>query len=169
MTEIAIVAALAVITLGLVYKTLDMVGVWSTLAALVRGRPPFARRAVMTDNEREFYGRLRQALPNMDIWPQVAMSAVVTTRQGLSPRDRFSARGRFSQKVIDYVVADSTGAVVVLVELDDRTHDKERDRARDAITGAAGYRTVRFPSRPRPTAPQIRNTIMSLTAPEMHP
>jgi len=42
-----------------------------------------------------------------------------------------------------------------LVELDDRTHDPQADRQRDAITNAAGYKTIRYQSKQKPTEAEI--------------
>ena len=45
---------------------------------LVRYRKPrYRRQAVMTANEREFYGRLVAACPDCQIWPQVPIFALV--------------------------------------------------------------------------------------------
>ncbi len=45
--------------------------------------------------------------------------------------------------------------MLALVELDDRTHSAKGDRQRDALTKAAGYRTIRFQSRNKPTQAEI--------------
>ena len=52
----------------------------------------------------------------------------------------------FSQKIVDFVIEDrASGAILALVELDDRSHNAFRDRLRDAMTASAGYRTIRLP------------------------
>ncbi len=75
------------------------------------------------------------------------MAAVITSRR---------RRGRFDRKVVDYVVCDRRMAVVALVELDDRTHKRSRDRARDALTREAGHVTLRYASKGKPTPEKIR-------------
>ncbi len=45
--------------------------------------------------------------------------------------------------------------IVALIELDDSTHVASADRKRDAITKAAGYQTLRFQSRQKPTEHEI--------------
>ena len=103
----------------------------------------------MTENEREFYGRLRSALPDLHICPQVAMGALL---------DAPTARGRnpFSQKIVDYVLYEPlSGRVVAIVELDDASHDGVRDALRDEMLIGAGYRVLRWDSTRKPLSSEI--------------
>ena len=45
--------------------------------------------------------------------------------------------------------------VLAVVELDDRTHNAERDAKRDTMLLSAGYRTLRFPSKRKPSEAEI--------------
>jgi very-short-patch-repair endonuclease len=112
-------------------------------------------RDLMTDNEREFFGRLVQALPQYYVFPQVAMSAL------LEPASRDEARRntdrlRIAQQRIDYVVCDWNCNVVAVVELDDRTHSRAKDQVRDERLEQAGIQTLRFESRAKPSLREIR-------------
>lgn len=143
------------------------VGVWLVFgrAGGRRGVPPVVARPLLTANEREFFGRLRAALPDHVVLAQVAMGALITTERGLSNSARASARGRFSQKIVDFVVLDASAAkVLCLVELDDRSHRPERDALRDAITSKAGYRTVRFDSCAKPPVNVLRRELLNAGA-----
>jgi very-short-patch-repair endonuclease len=65
-------------------------------------------------------------------------------------------RNRFDRKIADFVVCDSSKLeIVAIVELDDRTHSSAKDRYRDDLTKAAGYQTIRFQSRQKPTETEI--------------
>ena len=67
----------------------------------------------------------------------VLVCAAVMTLQGL----KRSAK----PEIVDLVAQDrATGAIVALIEVDDATHNAERDCARDEMTRGAGYRTVRI-------------------------
>lgn len=132
-----------------------------------RGGPAaFARKRFLTGNEREFLGRLERALPEMRVHAQVAMGALLqpAARQGRSKaetRRHWQARGRFSQKICDFVLEDRrTGEVFAIVELDDRTHDPAKDKLRDAMLRQAGYRTIRWNSRAKPERERIRAEVL---------
>lgn len=135
-------------------------------AALVRRAPRGEERIrlipkrLMTAAEHELLEILEGAVPGCRVHAQVAMGALIQPEQGLGRSDRAHWRNRFSQKIIDFVLEDrSNGDVVALVELDDRTHAAARDQARDRLTAACGYCTVRIPSSPRPSTPAIADRI----------
>ena len=112
---------------------------------------------LLTDNEREFYQRLQEALPTFHIFPQVALSGIMQPVKGLSYADRMRIFGFFGQKRLDYVVCrHGAFAVVANIELDDRTHDKEKDCKRDKLLEAVGYKVYRYSSSKRPTVAEIR-------------
>ena len=68
-----------------------------------------------------------------------------------------------SQKRIDFVVCDRDSMEVrCLVELDDSSHDAQRDQVRDAITAQAGYRTVRVRARRRYDIDGLRNRVLGI-------
>lgn len=120
-----------------------------------------AQKPILTPNEIEFFGRLRTALPELAIFPQVAMGALL--KPDASGKDYHRIRGTFAQKIIDFVICDpETLEVIVLVELDDRTHDASKDAKRDKITGAAGYKTIRWQSKTRPEPDEIRKSVLAI-------
>ena len=138
-----------------------------TLATAKQGKGKggkFKRRALMTDNELEFFGRLVAALPDHTIFPQVAMSALLEPASS-DKKQAHSDRLRISQKRIDYVVCNKRCDVIAVVELDDKTHSRTKDKVRDERLEQAGIRTLRFQSREKPTAEEIRAAIMLVTSP----
>lgn len=150
------------------------------VAALVLGGrrrnvPDVARRTFLTGNEAEFLARLEAALPEVRVHCQVAMGALLVPRipEGGGKRRRAAhaaVRARYDRKVVDYVLQDRrSGAVLAVVELDDRTHVPERDRKRDAMMGRAGYRTIRWDSRRKPGAARIREVVLGDAAPAQRP
>lgn len=126
------------------------------------GTLPVKARRLMTAREREVIAMIEAAVPHCRVHAQVAMGALLDCRPGLSRAERTAVRNRFDRKVVDFVLEDrSLGDVLALVELDDRTHSDAKDRARDGITAAAGYRTVRLPARRRPDAASVRAQIVA--------
>ena len=118
----------------------------------------FKAKPLLTANELEFLGRLEAAAPELRMLAQISMGALMQPAVASSNRKAYmSQRGRIAQKVVDFVAMErSTGTVIALIELDDRTHVASKDTARDAMTASAGYRTLRFESRAKPDTAQIR-------------
>jgi hypothetical protein len=120
-----------------------------------RRRVKIVAKNILTANEREFFYRLKRALPDYHIFPQVAFGAILDTPYDTGRR---YYRGRFSQKIADYVVCERlTMNIIAIVELDDRTHNLAKDRKRDAMLNNAGYRVVRFQSKSKPSESAIAN------------
>ena len=129
-------------------------------AALFRKLKPWQSylrpQPILTANEREFYHRLTRALPTYPIFPQVAMSALIGLDSRLSQRQQFAIRRRFGWKYCDFVIcAPYTLDILLIVELDDRTHDAGSDRKRDAMMRAAGYQTQRYQSKNKPSVAEL--------------
>jgi hypothetical protein len=125
-----------------------------------RSRKPWLsrlrRKPLLTANEAEFFHRLQRALPGFHVFPQVSFAAFLTDDGQLSRNARWTLRAKFDRKIADFVICErGTLRVVAVLELDDRTHDARADRQRDAITRAAGYQTIRYQSRQKPSDSEI--------------
>jgi len=114
---------------------------------------------ILTANEAEFFRRLRRALPDAYIFPQVGMSALIGPKS--SGKKALADFRRISQKRVDVAIYTAALELVAIVELDDRTHDAKRDATRDAYLQSAGIRTIRFQSRNKPDELKIRQAILS--------
>jgi hypothetical protein len=126
--------------------------------------PAYKSRAIMTENEMEFFGRLVAALPEHYIFPQVGMTALLESaaaNRGHAHSDRL----RIAQQRIDYVVCNRRCEVVAVVELDDKTHSSAKDQVRDGRLAQGGFRTVRFESRQRPSPGVIRAAVLPAVVP----
>lgn len=114
------------------------------------------RKPLLTNNEMEFFHRLQRALPSYHVFPQMPFAALLTVDSKLSRKSRWSIRSRFDRKIADFIVCERFSLkVIAIIELDDRTHNAEADRQRDAITEAAGYQTFRFQSKKKPSEAEI--------------
>lgn len=121
----------------------------------------YKARHLMTDNEAEFFGRLVTALPDHYIFPQVAMSALIDAASS-DKKKAHSDRLRIAQQRVDYVVSDKNFKVVVVVELDDKTHSGVKDQVRDGRLMQVDIRTVRFQSKSKPGIDAIRAAVLSV-------
>jgi hypothetical protein len=127
----------------------------------------FKAKALLTANELEFLGRLERAVPEYRFHAQVAMGALLVP--AVSAKDAkayYRARGMFWQKIIDFLAQSrADGSIVAVIELDDRTHDPEKDGKRDAMLASAGFRVVRWRSKDKPDAAAIRQDLVPVVVP----
>jgi very-short-patch-repair endonuclease len=132
----------------------------------------YVRTPLLTANETEFYGRLRQALPWAQILPQTAMSALVQPNPLLRGKMRLQALYLILSKRLDFVICTDNLRVVCVIELDDRSHNADRDAKRDKILASAGIPTLRYESRAseRPTPNTIASDVATLRSahPSLH-
>lgn len=128
----------------------------------------FKRRQLMTANEVEFFNRLVVALPDHYVFPQVSMQALIEAVSS-DKKQAHSDRLRIAQQRADYVICNSACEVVVVVELDDRTHSATKDQVRDSRLEQAGIRTIRFRSQNKPTMEAIREAVLPAQAPVAPP
>ena len=128
--------------------------------------PTFKRKQVLTANELEFLSRLEAAAPELRFHAQVSMGALIDPAASRKDgKEYFRARGMFSQKIVDYVAQRrSDGSIVAVIELDDRTHDSDKDGKRDAMLASAGYKVARWNSKAKPDSAAIRAELIPLPA-----
>jgi len=130
-----------------------------------QGSQDYLKKPLLTANEKEFFGRLIEALPDFYVFPQVAMGAILQpAATKTDKRNYYRIRGTFAQKIVDYVVCDKALNIVALIELDDRTHSTKRDAQRDAMTTQAGYVVLRYDSKKKPSADLIAKMIAEQVA-----
>lgn len=142
--------------LGVALATLILVACFAHRYAF---RPSFKRRMLMTDNELEFHRRISAALPEFEIWPQVPIFALIEpqSRQG-SARWRRGLR-LISNRRVDWVIARNAKPLVV-IELDDKTHDPKSDKRRDQILASCDFHVIRYKSHKKPSPDEIRNDVL---------
>lgn len=108
---------------------------------------PVYARPILSEAERSFYARLCAAIPDRRVLCQVQIGQFVEVKD---VRSRVEVRNRYDRLTADFVVCSEDFRVVVVVELDDSSHDRPVQRARDAkkdaVLAAAGVPVVRFRS-----------------------
>lgn len=141
------------------------------LGGATGGEAKFKAKPLLTANEMEFLTRLEAAAPELRFFPQVAMGALMDP--AVPRRDRkayYRLRGMFSQKIVDFVAQRrADGSIVAVIELDDRTHDADKDARRDDLLKSAGYRIVRWSSKTKPDAAAIRAALLPASPVPVNP
>lgn len=132
---------------ALLLAALVVVIVLAAIAKAIPRTPRVRAKALLTERERAARGIIERVLTHTRVHVQVSMGALLQLKGGFGRNEATRTRNRFSQKIVDFVIEDRTsGAILALVELDDRSHDISRDRQRDAMTASAGCRTLRLPA-----------------------
>lgn len=125
----------------------------------------YRARKILTDNEIEFYHRIIKAVPEFIVLTQVPvgqmMVPVVDPKKDKKTYN--SLRFKMSYKISDFIICDSNFNVIVIIELDDKMHDKKKDELRDALLKDAGYSTIRYQSKQKPLPATIRSDILKYT------
>lgn len=127
----------------------------SYVKSLGRGRKSiasyeYAPKLALTKPEQVLFYRLREALPTYIVLAQVSMHRVIKPKGGGK-----AAFNTISQKAIDFVICRPNFSVVCVVELDDSSHNKERDMSRDTYLISAGIETIRWDVNNMPAQPDI--------------
>jgi hypothetical protein len=106
---------------------------------------PVYARPVLTEVERDFYTRLRAALPELTVLCQVQIGQFIEVKD---PSRHPGVRNRYDRLSADFVVCLEDFQPLLVIELDDATHDRPVQRARDtkkdSVLTAAGVTIVRF-------------------------
>lgn len=160
-----------------VWMVLIALMVFALLLQLVSRRSsnswPVLSRPVMTEAERKLYARLLQAFPDRLVFPQVQLCRFVEVKK---VERRYEVLNRYNRLSADFVLCRSDSVVELVVELDDRSHDRAEARSRDArkdtVLRAAGIRLVRVHARSLPTVDELKSLLFpgeGIAAPTTQP
>ncbi|GAB3546069.1 hypothetical protein GCM10027343_23400 [Noviherbaspirillum agri] len=117
----------------------------------------YRKKNVLTGSEREFFYRLRHALPECVVCPQMAVSALIEP-MGIGVA-RKSGLDRIRGERVGYAIFDEKMHLIAIVEIDHRSRTSRRDMVRDAYFAKAGIRTVRFSAKRLPSEGKIKSSI----------
>lgn len=125
----------------------------------------YIAKPLMTEVEKKLYFRLTEALPQYRIFTQVQLIQIVGIN---NTADRLQWLNKIRQLSADFVVCDHNCNVIVVIELDDKTHEVPRQQYRDCKKNAAleeaNIRLIRWHVRHLPTVEQIRQAIPAQAA-----
>ena len=161
-TTSTLVTFLAVAVIAVIAFAVLKVWLGSLFGGAGKGSPEFKAKSFLTPNELEFLGRLEAAVPEYRFHAQVAMGALLDPAVSRKDaKEYFRLRGMISQKIVDFVAQSRRdGSIKAIIELDDRTHDSEKDAKRDAMVASAGLQTIRWHSKTKPDIAAIRARLM---------
>jgi very-short-patch-repair endonuclease len=112
------------------------------------GEERYKATPLLSENEKAWFNAIREALPHAHVFAQVALNQLVKAE---GPKWR-SAKNKIDPRSIDFVVLNPELAVLLAIEIDDRSHKLEKRQADDAkknkALADAEITLLRFPATP---------------------
>lgn len=108
---------------------------------------PYHKKYLLTKNEYYFYRKLKPIADkyNLQILTKIRLADLIEVNQGLPPREWGKYFAKIKAKHVDFAIADDM-KIVLIVELDDRTHQRQdrimRDLFVDDALKLSGYYIV---------------------------
>ena len=115
---------------------------------------------MLTHTEQRFFALLHEALPEHQIFVQVALNQMIK----VDGRNNWASwYYRIAQMSVDFVISDNKGYIIAAIELDDKTHDNDKGRAKDAkknkALNSAGIEVLRYRCEAMPTINTVQKDI----------
>lgn len=117
-------------------------------------RDQFQANKPLSEPEQVLYWRLSEAMPDCVVLCQVSLSRFLTP--GGAPNQRRALFNRIAQKSVDFLVCLRDFTIVAAVELDDGTHQDEKDARRDSLFESASLPLVRVNVKAIPAVDELR-------------
>jgi hypothetical protein len=140
-----------------VFLTIILAGLLGRFAMAQMTPARYRKKTVLTGGERDLYFRLRHALPECHVCPQVAASALLEPAGMGKVRQR--AMSALGGKRVGYAVFDQDMNLLAVVELAHRSRPTRLELAREKCFASADIRTVRFHAKRLPSENKIRASI----------
>lgn len=122
---------------------------------------PYVKKKVLSNPEQILFYRLVRALPGNVILAQVQLSRFLDVKKGFNNQAWFNKINRMS---IDYLICDKDFEIVAAIELDDKSHErnrrKEADLKKDRALTAAGVKIHRWNVKQMPDEEEIKNKLL---------
>lgn len=118
----------------------------------------YYQKKPLTEAEQKAYWRIKETIDSEKILlSQVAWSSFIRAKG--DSKAATSAWYKARQKVADFVICNKDFSIECIIEVDDNTHKKDKDDARDKITEEAGIKTIRIRAANLPTIEELRKLL----------
>lgn len=131
---------------------------------------PYRPASIMSRYEQVFFHRLREALPEYEVFPQVPLAAFIQIDRKKAGKNfwlnSYRWQNRIGQQRVDYLVCDKGSFTpIAAIELDDPSHETEtageRDQKKNKSLADAQVRLIRWRVERMPAGDEIRSAIIS--------
>jgi very-short-patch-repair endonuclease len=122
----------------------------------------YAAKPLLSENEKAWFKAIRSALPHAHVFAQVALNQLVKAE---GPKWR-SAKNKIDPRSIDFVLLNPDLAVLLAIEIDDRSHQQEKRQADDAKKNKALHDAdiplIRFSATPVLAESEIKRRVVEV-------
>jgi very-short-patch-repair endonuclease len=136
-----------VVSIGLVLAFLFTVDGLRSVRSRLPKKLPVVANALLSRAEQVLYGRLVRAFPGHVVLAQVALSQLLMVDRVQAGSRAQAIRNKFHLLVADFVICAPDFSALAVIELDDRSHNREprreQDQRKDAFVQAAGLKMIR--------------------------
>ena len=125
----------------------------------------YLAKPLLTDNEKQWYIAIKEAVPHAHVFGQVALNQLVKAANGKQWR---SAKNKIDPRSIDFVVLNSDLAVLLTIEIDDKSHQATKrqadDEKKNVALHSADIPLLRIPATPSLPVEEIKKRIVEAIA-----
>lgn len=119
------------------------------------------KKIPLSEPEQMTFYKLVSALPNLHVFPQVSFSQFLFADGG-NRNENFSRFSQARQKVADFLICNQSFHIIAAIEVDDRSHDTEKDQHRDALLHEADIDVIRWKHNSCPSKIEIQKIIAEI-------
>jgi len=127
---------------------------------------PYIKRKLMTKTECQLYKLIQEAVPHLCIFAQVQLSQVIFFPSVKKINEKNYWTNRINRMSLDYVITNNNFETIVVIELDDPSHNlperKKSDLKKDKALKDAGITIIRIPINQIPSKELLRQQITNL-------
>jgi very-short-patch-repair endonuclease len=124
----------------------------------------YVAKPLLTENEKAWFKAIRAAVPHAHVFAQVALNQLVRA-EGQKFR---SAQNRIDPRSLDFVLLNPDLAVLLAIEIDDKSHNSQKPQAADASKDKALHDAeitlLRFPATPVLSEEEIKRRVVEAIA-----
>jgi hypothetical protein len=134
-----ILVAIAVILLALLFVAFAVLKARQKVPNASAPDSYDSRASLLTPAERSFLGVIEPLLPSeVRVCPKVRLEDFLSVKKGLGRAGNQAARNRINRKHVDFLIVQTTDfKPIAAIELDDKSHDADDRKARDAFVDTA--------------------------------
>lgn len=122
---------------------------------------PFYAKKILTQPEQILYYRLVEALPDYIVLAQVQLSRALGVKKGFNFNEW---QNRINRMSLDFVICNKDSSIIAAIELDDKTHEgeiqRERDAKKDKALQTANIKIIRWTTKNIPNVEEIKKILI---------